>query len=150
MTLHIVLSVLAAGCLTLAALQSLLLAIQERVLHLRRNGPRWESLIAALPPLQTMENLLFQLIAVGFGLLSAALLSGLWFIDNWFAQHLVNKTILSVSAWLIFGVLLWGRHRHGWRGQAATRWVLAGYAVLLFAYFGSKYFIEEYLSKNMG
>lgn len=138
MTLHVLLSVLAAACLTLAAGQSLLLAAQERLLH----RPAWESLVSRLPPLQTMERWLFRLIALGFLLLSAALLSGLWFIEDWFAQHLIQKTALSITAWLVFGTLLVGRQRYGWRGQAATRWALSGYGALILAYFGSKYLFE--------
>lgn len=145
MILHICLSVIAAACLTLAAFQSVLLAIQERLLHLRQT----RALIDRLPPLQTMEQVLFRLITVGFIFLSGALLSGLWFIENWFAQHLVNKTVLSISAWVIFGVLLWGRRRYGWRGQVATRWVLTGYGALVFAYFGSKYFLDEIINKTV-
>ena len=71
---------------------------------------------------QTMERLLFQLIAIGFFLLSLTLLSGIWFIRDWMAQHLAHKTILSITAWIIFGVLLWGRMRYGWRGRTAIRW----------------------------
>lgn len=89
-----------------------------------------------------MERWLFSLIGMGFFLLSTALLSGLWFIENWFAQHLIQKTALSIAAWLVFGTLLWGRQRYGWRGQVATRWALSGYGALILAYFGSKYLFE--------
>ena len=149
LTLHILLSVVAAGCLTIAAAQSLLLAAQERLLHRRDGKTAAGTLIQHLPPLQTMESRLFQVIGLGFLLLSASLLSGLWFIQDWFAQHLVNKTLLSISAWVIFGVLLWGRQRYGWRGRAAIQWVLTGYAVLVLAYFGSKYIFEEIISINI-
>src|SRR3546814_14044176 len=83
-----------------------------------------------------MDRLLVQLIGIGFVLLSLTLISGLWFIHDWLAQHLAHKTILSITAWLIFGTLLWGRVRHGWRGRVAIRWALAGYAMLILAYFG--------------
>lgn len=149
LSLHVLLSALAAGCLTLAAAQSLLLALQDRLLHSRNGRPSSGSLIQNLPPLQTMESRLFQVIALGFLLLSASLLSGLWFIQDWFAQHLVNKTLLSISAWVIFGVLLWGRRRYGWRGRAAIQWVLSGYATLILAYFGSKYIFEEIINKTI-
>ena len=140
---HILLALLSAGLLTLAALQALALAVQERRLH-QHHAPQ----TLALPPLLVMERLLFQLIAVGFGLLSAVLLSGLWFLQDWFTQHLVHKTVLSISAWLIFGVLLWGRHAHGWRGKSAIRWTLSGYGVLILAYFGSKLILEEILGRH--
>lgn len=142
--LHITLSLFSAGLLTLAAVQSVLLAVQDRLL--RRH--QLTHMARALPPVQTMERLLFQLIGIGFALLSLTLISGLWFIHDWLAQHLAHKTILSITAWLIFGILLWGRVRHGWRGRVAIRWALAGYAMLILAYFGSKLILEEILGRH--
>lgn len=142
--LHIALSLFSAGLLTLAAVQAVLLAAQDRLLHRHQ----LTHLARALPPVQTMERLLFQMIGIGFVLLSLTLLSGLWFIQDWLAQHLAHKTILSVTAWLIFGALLWGRVRHGWRGRTAIRWTLSGYAVLILAYFGSKLILEEILGRH--
>lgn len=142
--IHILLSLFSAGLLTIAAVNAVLLAVQERLLH-RHDLTQ---LSRALPPLQTMERLLFQLIGIGFVLLSLTLLSGLWFIHDWLAQHLAHKTILSIAAWLIFGVLLWGRLKFGWRGRTAIRWTLSGYAMLIVAYFGSKLILEEILGQR--
>jgi ABC-type uncharacterized transport system permease subunit len=102
--------------------------------------------VRALPPLQTMESLLFEMIAVGFVLLSLALLSGFSFLEDMFAQRQVHKTVLSIIAWFVFGTLLWGRYRFGWRGQKALIWTLSGFVVLMLAYFGSKVVIELILS----
>ncbi len=79
-------------------------------------------LIRNFPPLQTMESLLFGFLWGGWSLLSLSLLSGWLFVDNLFAQHLAHKTILSCFAWVVFAVLLWGRHQLGWRGHKAIRW----------------------------
>jgi ABC-type uncharacterized transport system permease subunit len=105
-------------------------------------------LVLALPPLQTMEHVLFMLIALGFFILSLSLLSGLLFVDDLLAQHLAHKTVLSIAAWAMFGALLWGRWRRGWRGRMAVRWTLSGYAVLILAYFGSKIILEQILSRH--
>jgi len=142
--LHIVLSVLAYGVLTLAMVQALVLAAQDRRLH-RHQSARW---LRVLPPLQSMEQLLFELTAVGFFLLSLALLSGLVFVDNLLAQHLAHKTFFSIAAWLFYAVLLWGHWRFGWRGRSATRWTLTGYSALLLAYFGSKFVLENLLGTH--
>lgn len=142
--LHVVLSLLSAGLLTLAAVQAIALAVQERLLH--RHAPLEPA--SSLPPLQTMERLLFQLIALGFFLLSLTLISGLLFIHDLMAQHLAHKTVLSVTAWLLFAVLLWGRRQYGWRGSVAIRWTLSGYAFLVLAYFGSKWILEELLHRQ--
>lgn len=141
---HVLLSLLSAGLLTLAAAHAVALAVQDRLLHRHAISPA----SGRFPPLQTMEQILFQLIGVGFVLLSLTLLSGLWFVHDWLAQHLANKTILSITAWLIFGILLWGRWRHGWRGRTAIRWALTGYAVLILAYFGSKLLLEQVLGTS--
>ena len=136
--LHILASLLAYSILGLAVLQALLLAIQDQ--HLRNRNPG--GFIRALPPLQTMESLLFQMIAAGFALLTLALISGTLFLEDMFAQHLAHKTILSFIAWVVFAILLWGRWRFGWRGRVAIRWTIGGFLFLMISYFGSKFVLE--------
>ncbi len=139
---HVLISLLAYSLLTLASVQAVLLAVQDH--HLRNRHPG--GFIRSLPPLQTMEALLFEMIALGFALLTLSLLSGIMFLEDMFAQHLVHKTVLSIVAWVVFGILLWGRHRSGWRGQKALIWTLVGFVVLMLAYFGSKFVIELVLN----
>ena len=140
---HVLLSMLAYSLLTLAAVQAILLAIQDR--HLRNRQPG--GFVRTLPPLQTMESLLFEMISAGFVLLTLALLSGFAFLENMFAQHLVHKTVLSVLAWLVFGGLLIGRFRNGWRGRTAILWTLGGFVMLILAYFGSKAVLQFVLHR---
>lgn len=135
---HILLSVLAYSCLTMAAFQALLLAFQNY--QLRHKHPTgWVKL---LPPLQTMEALLFQLLWTGQILLTLAIASGVFYVDDLFAQHLAHKTVFSLMAWCAYAALLWGHYRWGWRGNAAIRWTLMGFAPLVLAYFGSKIVLE--------
>jgi ABC-type uncharacterized transport system permease subunit len=142
--IHVLLSMLAYSLLTLASVQAILLAIQDG--HLRNRHPG--GFIRALPPLQTMESLLFEMIAAGFVLLTLALASGFAFLEDMFAQHLVHKTVLSTLAWVVFGALLVGRHRYGWRGQTAIIWTLTGFVMLILAYFGSKAVLELVLQRG--
>lgn len=141
--IHVLLSLLAYGVLTLASVQAVLLAIQDRQLHRHHPG----GFVRALPPLQSMETLLFQAIGLGFVLLTLALTSGFFYLEDLFAQHLVHKTVLSILAWVVFAVLLWGRYRYGWRGRTALRWTLTGFAILMLAYLGSKAVLELILDK---
>ncbi|QTF93291.1 cytochrome c biogenesis protein CcsA [Halomonas sp. BM-2019] len=141
--LHALSSLLAFAVLAIAAVQAVLLGLQNRALrqhHIR-------GLVQALPPLTTMERVLFELIWGGIALLTLSILSGFLFLDSMFAQHLAHKTILSLAAWVIFSVLLFSHHRLGWRGMRAVRWTLGGYAVLLLAYFGSKFVLEVVLGR---
>ena len=137
---HILLSILAYGMFTIAVFQALLLLLQDH--QLKHKHP--SGLIKNFPPLQTMESLLFGFLWAGWGLLSLSLISGWLFVENLFAQHLVHKTLLACLAWIVFSVLLWGRNRLGWRGHKAIRWTLAGFCLLMLAYFGSK-LVREYI-----
>lgn len=144
MNAHILSSIIAFSLLNIAALQAIFLAIQEQ--QLRKHPPR--KIILTLPPLQTMESLLFQMMGAGVIFLTVSLLSGFIFLEDLFAQHLAHKTILSILAWLVFSALFYGRIRYGWRGKTATQWTLIGFAFLLLAYFGSKMVLELILQKT--
>ncbi len=146
LTAHVLLSMGAAALLFAAAVTALLLFFLDRRLRKRRildlpNG---------LPPLDQLENVMFRLIAGGFALLTLALFTGFVFVTDLFAQHLIHKTVLSVIAWVLFGVLLAGRARFGWRGRPAVRWTLIGFALLALAYFGSKFVLESMLGRHWG
>jgi ABC-type uncharacterized transport system permease subunit len=143
-TVHVISSVLAFGLISIAGVYALFVFIIDHVLRRHHLSP----LVRSLPPLVVMEDLLFKTIAAGFALLSVSLLSGMMFIDDIFAQHLVHKTILSIMAWLLFGIMLWGRWRYGWRGSLAVRLTLAGIILLVLAYFGSKLVLEMILGKS--
>ncbi|TFH88295.1 cytochrome C biogenesis protein [Billgrantia azerbaijanica] len=142
--LHAISSALAFGLLVIAAMQAVLLGVQNQALrHHHTRG-----VVQALPPLTTMERLLFELIWAGMALLTLSIASGFAFVDNMFAQHLVHKTILSLAAWVIFAILLVSHHILGWRGMRAVRWTLVGCGVLLLAYFGSKFVLEVILHQG--
>jgi ABC-type uncharacterized transport system permease subunit len=143
MSTHILTSIIAFSLLNIAALQAILLAIQDQ--QLKSHPPK--RFIQSLPPLQTMESLLFQMLGTGIVFLTISLISGFLFIEDLFAQHLVHKTVLSILAWIIFTGLLIGRSRYGWRGQTAIQWTLIGFVLLLLAYFGSKLVLELILHR---
>jgi ABC-type uncharacterized transport system permease subunit len=143
MSAHILTSIIAFSLLNIAALQAVLLAIQDQ--QLKSHPPK--RFIQSLPPLQTMESLLFQMLGTGLFFLTISLISGFIFIEDLFAQHLAHKTVLSIIAWIIFSSLLVGRLRYGWRGKTAVRWTLTGFILLLLAYFGSKLVLEIILHR---
>lgn len=141
--IHILMSIMAYALITIASVHAVVLLVQDK--HLRNRKPG--GFIRALPPLETMESLLFQMIALGFFLLSLSLITGMIYLEDIFAQHIAHKTILSIVAWFVFATLLWGRWRFGWRGTKAIRWTLGGFIVLLLAYMGSKWVMEIILGR---
>jgi ABC-type uncharacterized transport system permease subunit len=146
LTAHILLSMGAAALLFAAAETAVLLVILDRRLRLRRIA----DLPSTLPALDALERVMFRLIGAGFAMLTLALFTGFVFVTNLFTQHLFQKTVLSILAWLVFGVLLIGRVRYGWRGRSAVLWTLSGFGVLALAYFGSKFVLEYVLGRHWG
>lgn len=140
---HIIFSILAYSILTIAACQAVALWLQNHALKSHQVG----GIIKVLPPLQTMEEMLFQMITSGTVLLAGSIITGAIFLDDIFAQYLAHKTVFSITALVIFSVLLWGRYQNGWRGTVAIRWTLIGFAALMLGYFGSKFVLELILQK---
>ncbi len=142
---HFMMAMLAYSLFTLAAMHALLMAVAEKHLHKGRLSP----LLAGLPPLLTLETLLFRLINIAFLLLTLTLVSGIFFSETLFGRALSfnHKTIFAILSWLIFGALLLGRHLHGWRGRQALRWTLAGFAALMLTYVGYRFVLEVILGR---
>ena len=142
---HFVVAMLAYSLFTLAALHAMLMAVAERRLH----SGRLTRSFANLPPLLTMEALLFRLIGIAFVLLTLTLGSGIVFSEALFGQafRLDHKTVFALVSWVLFGALLVGRRIWGWRGRVALRWTLAGFSALLLAYVGSRFVIEVLLGR---
>lgn len=143
MKVHVLSSILAYSLFALAAVQVILLALQDKALR----GHKPAGFVRSLPPLQTMEMLLFQMIGTGFVILSFSLLTGAIYITDMFAQHLVHKTILSLLSWLVFATLLWGRWKFGWRSRRAFGWTMGGFIVLGLAYPVTKFILEVVLNR---
>jgi ABC-type uncharacterized transport system permease subunit len=128
----------------IALLHAALMAVVERRLHRKDAG-----FFANLPPLLTLEQLLFRVIATAFVFLSLTLITGIAFSEELFGRALRfdHKTVFAVLSWLTFGLLLAGRWLYGWRGRTAVRWTLTGFLMLLFAYVGSRFVLEVVLHR---
>lgn len=137
--IHIILSLAAYCALLMAAIQAITLRLQIRELKHRTAHRFW---VAQLPSLQSMEDVLFDMILMGFVLLTAALSLGFVYVHDIFAQHITHKTVFSIISWLVFGGLLIGHWRLGWRGQRAANMTIYGFILLALGFVGSKIVLE--------
>ena len=150
---HFIVATISVGLLSLAAMHAMLMSVQDRALHRQLAivpNSRASHWLEDLPPLMTMESLLFNLLYVGFALLSLTVFSGLLFSQTLFGKPLVfdHKTIFALVSWFLFAGLLIARWRVGLRGRAAIRWVLSAYTALLLAYVGSRFVMEVILQRT--
>ncbi|MEM8983628.1 MAG: cytochrome c biogenesis protein CcsA [Pseudomonadota bacterium] len=143
---HAVSSLLAYSLLAVGAIFAISAIAQDGRLRAAKTG----GLVGLLPSLTEMERLVFAVGVAGFIGLSVSIATGIVFVENLFAQHLVHKTVLSVVAFGLFGVLLAGRALAGWRGRPALSLYLGGFAALILAYFGSRFVLEVILSRQWG
>lgn len=135
---HIILSILAYSVMTISATHAVLILLQDRRLKTHRlSGMAW-----GLPPLQTMERLLWEMLVVGMVSLTLAILTGFFYIEDLFAQHLFQKTLLTLLSWVTYAVLLIGHVKNGWRGRTAASWTLSAFSLLIIAFMGTKFMLE--------
>jgi ABC-type uncharacterized transport system permease subunit len=150
---HFIVATISVGLLSLAAMHAMLMSVQDRALHRQlaiSPNSRIAHWLEDLPPLMMMEALLFNLIYVGFALLTLTVFSGLLFSQTLFGKPLVfdHKTIFALVSWFLFAGLLLARWRVGLRGRVAVRWVLSAYTALLLAYIGSRFVMEVILQRG--
>ena len=143
--LHFLAAMLAYSLLTRSALHAIFMGFTENALHKRL----MKRSLASLPPLLTMESLLFRMLLLGFILLTLTVGSGVLFSEAIFGKPLSldHKTLFAFASWGIFATLLVGRHAWGWRGKRALRWTLAGFSLLILAYVGSRFVAEVMLGR---
>jgi ABC-type uncharacterized transport system permease subunit len=155
---HLLLALGAYGLITIAAMQSLLMAALDHHLHHPREAAHptaalrraFGRMLDAQPPLLVQERLLFRIIWIAFVALSLAVISGglisLASTGRWLPID--HKTIFTILSWVTFGILLLGRHLRGWRGRIALRYTLVGFVFVLLSYTGSRFVIEVILSRT--
>jgi beta-glucosidase/6-phospho-beta-glucosidase/beta-galactosidase len=80
---------------------------------------------------------------VGVVLLTLTLCTGLFYMKNLFSVENIDKAVLSIIAWFVYIVLLWGHYHEGWRGRRVVWFNVAGAGILTLAYFGSR-FIQQF------
>jgi len=140
---HILGAGLAYALLSLALAQALLLRAQDQSLKQKNAG----GFFSMLPPIQTMEQILFQLVYAGFALLSITLVSGALSSGKMFGDLFLfnHHTVLALLAWVSLIILIAGRLAFGWRGRIAILWTGTGFALLALGYFGTRFVVEVML-----
>lgn len=136
--LHVSASLIAYAILSLAALQAIIVAAQSKQLR----AHQFRGMIKLLPPLERMESMLFELTVAGVAILSIAIVSGVLYVDDLFAQHLIHKTVLTGLSWAVLVVMLVAQWLRGWRINTAVTLILTSFTLLTLGFFGSKLVLE--------
>ena len=135
--LHISVSLATYALVTIAAVAGVAALIQEHALRAKRPG----ALARRLPSIADAEALQIRLLGAAELILGLGVLTGmgLQYHSQGTILALDHKSILSLLAFAVIGLLLIVHHRTGLRGRRAARLVLLAYLLLTLAYPGVKF-----------
>lgn len=131
---HLLISLLAYAILTLAAVHALMQLLLDRALKKKQMG----SITNAMPSLIEIHAHMFAQVRLATWLVGISILTGLsW---QWIELHrfalFSHKVLLALFSFAVLILVLSKRHQARWTGSAASKLVIAAYALLLLAYFG--------------
>jgi len=135
--LHIAVSLVTYGLATVAAIAGLAVFLQERSLKRKETG----ALTRLLPSIADGEALELRLLAAAEVVLGLGIITGMalqYFLSGKLLT-LDHKTLLSLLAFAVIGLLLGLHYASGLRGRRASRLVLFAYLLLTLAYPGVKF-----------
>ncbi len=91
-----------------------------------------------LPRTQVLDDLIYQTVSFGFFFLSIGIITGaVWANSAWGRYWGWDpKETWSLITWFVYAILLHARLVRGWRGKAIAWIAIAGFAAVIFTYFG--------------
>ena len=96
-----------------------------------------------LPRAQTLDDINYQMVAIGFPLLTIGIITGaIWAHYAWGSYWSWDaKETSSLITWLIYTAFLHARYTHTWQGKKAALLSVAGFCAVIFTYFGVNFFL---------
>ncbi|UCD35400.1 MAG: c-type cytochrome biogenesis protein CcsB [Nitrospiraceae bacterium] len=132
--IHVILAFLGDAAFAMACGIGVMYLVQERFVKSRRLG----GLFQKLPSLQSLDEINYHLITLGFPLLTFAMITGIiWANSAWGTYWRWDpKEVWSLITWLIYALVIHLRLTIGWRGRKAAILSIIGFALIVFAFFG--------------
>ncbi|MBI4480682.1 MAG: cytochrome c biogenesis protein CcsA [Acidobacteria bacterium] len=127
--LHVSLIVLGNTAFFLTFIAGVMYLIQERALKSKKP---W-AFYYRLPPLETIDDLAYKSLAIGFPFITLGIVSGaVWASAVWGPEWPLDpKIALSFVTWLIYLSLLFARWSAGWRGRKAAYFAILGFIAIV-------------------
>jgi len=132
--LHIAVSIGGLALFALGFVVALMYLLLERELKAKRPG----AMFKRLPSLETLDRLNYQLVLLGFLLLTVTIGTGAFFyrVDGALTFSLRSKEGFALVAWLVAALVVLFRQTVGWRGRRVAWATMAGFVLLGFAFAG--------------
>lgn len=97
-----------------------------------------------IPPEETLEEINYRSVMVGFPMLSAGILTGaVWAHYAWGSYWSWDpKETWSLITWIIYALFLHARLIRGWRGKKIAILSIIGFLSVIFTYFGVNFILS--------
>jgi ABC-type transport system involved in cytochrome c biogenesis permease subunit len=97
-----------------------------------------------MPPRDTLEEITYRSVIVGFPMLSAGILTGaVWASYAWGSYWTWDpKETWSLITWILYAIFLHARFARGWTGRRAALMAIIGFASVIFTYFGVNFVLS--------
>jgi ABC-type transport system involved in cytochrome c biogenesis permease subunit len=140
--LHVLVMVLAVGCLYVAGGAAIIYLVEQAQLKRRHLG----GVLGRLPSLGTLDKLICHATLLGLPFLTMGMIAGMiravtFAVPHWWSDPLV---LLALAVWALYGLLLWGRLRRGWGGNRASWLAVAGLALLFVIRFAAVPYLSAF------
>ncbi|GAB6181946.1 c-type cytochrome biogenesis protein CcsB [Desulfotomaculum defluvii] len=139
---HVATAVLAYGAFGVSFGIGVLYLIRDtQPLSLGSSGPGNTALaqgVSLLPNTETLDKLLYRVIAFGFVFLTLVLITGaVWAEQAWGTWWSWDpKETWALITWLVYALFLHGRFTRGWQGRRTAWLAIFGFVAVIFTLFG--------------
>lgn len=108
------------------------------------SNPNPGGTVSAMPTTRQLDGFNYQMVLFGFLWLSVGIITGsIWANSAWGTYWSWDpKETWSLITWLIYAALLHARSMQGWRGIRVAWLSIAGFACVLFTYFGVNFLLR--------
>jgi ABC-type uncharacterized transport system permease subunit len=120
--LHICLIFMGYAALILSFAASVLYLVQAGNLKGKRTGKQTRALSSRLPSLETIDEIGYKSLLLGFPFMTLGLVAGAAIAQSKYGPVYFHdpKVMLSLLMWIVYVVLLYTRWNNGWRGRRAA------------------------------
>ena len=97
-----------------------------------------------LPAADLLDRITYRAICVAFPLLTLTIATGAYWANQAWGSYWNwdPKETWAAITWLVYALYLHMRITIGWRGRRAAYFAIAGFAVVIFTFFGVTYLLR--------
>ena len=138
LAIHVITCFLGYAAFAIAFGVSIAYMIQAKKTSSSRNPIGW------LPSSQTLDEINYKAIAIGFPMLTLGIITGAaWASYAWGSYWSWDpKETWSLITWFIYAAFLHARYTHEWRGRKTALLSIVGFGAVIFTYFGVNFLLS--------